>query len=179
MINIKAQQTLVKFNKQDPGTWLYLMRPETYSKLTESKVIDEAAVRSGIQRGALKGAWDAIGAVIKAWTTEGHSVAIPGLGSIRFSMNATAVADVNKVAKELIHTRKVVFTPSVDIKNELKNTKVSITCIDKDGKIVKRTTSSALQTSRKTKSSTMASSRAAVLPPKVAVQAPKGERSEK
>ena len=95
MINIKAQQTLVKFNKQDPGTWLYLMRPETYSKLTESKVIDEAAVRSGIQRGALKGAWDAIGAVIKAWTTEGHSVAIPGLGSIRFSMNATAVADVN------------------------------------------------------------------------------------
>ena len=45
MINIKAQQTLVKFNKQDPGTWLYLMRPETYSKLTESKVIDEAAVR--------------------------------------------------------------------------------------------------------------------------------------
>ena len=37
-------------------------------------------------------------------------------------------------------SRKVVFTPSVDIKNELKNTKVSITCIDKDGKIVKRTT---------------------------------------
>ena len=140
MINIKAQQTLVKFNKHDPGKWLYLMRAETYSQLTEAKVLDEAAVRSGIQRGALKGAWDAIGAVIKAWTTEGHSVAIPGLGSIRFSMNATAVEDVNKVAKELIHTRKVVFTPSVDIKTELKNTKVSITCIDKDGKIVKRTT---------------------------------------
>ena len=69
MINIKAQQTLVKFNKQDPGTWLYLMRPETYSKLTESKVIDEAAVRSGIQRGALKGAWDAIGAVIWPMST--------------------------------------------------------------------------------------------------------------
>ena len=44
------------------------------------------------------------------------------------------------MAKELIHTRKVVFTPSVDIKTEQKNTKVSITCIDKDGKIVKRTT---------------------------------------
>ena len=139
MINIKAQQTLVKFNKQDPGTLLYVMRPETYSQLGESKVINEAAVRSGIAKGALKGAWDAIGEVIKAWVTEGHSVAIPGLGSLRFGMNAQAVADVNDVAKSLIHTRKVVFTPGVDIKDTLKATKISITCYDVTGKIVKRT----------------------------------------
>lgn len=140
MIHIKAQQTLVKFNKADAGTLLYVMRPETYSQLAENKVISEASVRSGIQRGALKGAWDAIGEVIKAWVTEGHSVAIPGLGSLRFSMNANAVADVNDVAKSLIRSRKVVFTPSVDIKNELKQLKVSITCYDKDGKEVKRVT---------------------------------------
>ena len=140
MIHIKAQQTLVKFNKTDAGTLLYVMRPETYSQLAESKVISEASVRSGIQRGALKGAWDAIGEVIKAWVTEGHSVAIPGLGSLRFSMNANAVADVNDVAKSLIRSRKVVFTPSVDIKNELKQLKVAITCYDKDGKEVKRVT---------------------------------------
>ena len=140
MIHIKAQQTLVKFNKTDAGKLLYVMRPETYSQLQESKVIGEASVRSGIQRGALKGAWDAIGEVIKAWVTEGHSVAIPGLGSLRFSMNADAVEDVNDVAKSLIRSRKVVFTPSVDIKNELKQTKVSITCYDKDGNEVKRVT---------------------------------------
>jgi predicted histone-like DNA-binding protein len=140
MINIKAQQTLVKFNKTDAGTLLYVMRPETYSRLAENKVIQEASVRSGIQRGALKGAWDAIGEVIKAWVTEGHSVAIPGLGSLRFSMNASAVADVNDVAKSLIRSRKVVYTPSVDIKEELKQLKVSITCYDKDGKEVKRVT---------------------------------------
>ena len=140
MIHIKAQQTLVKFNKTDAGTLLYVMRPETYSQLAESKVIQEASVRSGIQRGALKGAWDAIGEVIKAWVTEGHSVAIPGLGSLRFSMNADAVADVNDVAKSLIRSRKVVYTPSVDIKNELKQLKVSITCYDKDGNLVKRVT---------------------------------------
>ena len=140
MIHIKAQQTLVKFNKNDAGTLLYIMRPETYSRLAESKVIQEASVRSGIARGALKGAWDAIGEVIKAWVTEGHSVAIPGLGSLRFSMNASAVADVNDVAKSLIRSRKVVYTPSVDIKEELKQLKVSITCYDKDGKEVKRVT---------------------------------------
>ena len=140
MIHIKAQQTLVKFSKTDAGKLLYVMRPETYSQLQESKVIGEASVRSGIQRGALKGAWDAIGEVIKAWVTEGHSVAIPGLGSLRFSMNADAVEDVNDVAKSLIRSRKVVFTPSSEIKNELKQTKVSITCYDKDGNEVKRVT---------------------------------------
>ena len=141
MINIKAQQTLVKFNKTDAGTLRYLMRPEKYSNLTEAKVIAEASVRSGIQRGALKGAWDAIGEVIKAWVTEGHSVSIPGLGTLRFGMNAQAVEDVNEVAKSLIRTRKVVFTPSVDIKRELAETKISITCYDKDGNLVKRVTS--------------------------------------
>ena len=140
MIHIKAQQTLVKFNKTDAGKLLYVMRPETYNQLQETKVISEASVRSGIQRGALKGAWDAIGEVIKAWVTEGHSVAIPGLGSLRFSMNADAVEDVNDVAKSLIRSRKVVFTPGVEIKNELKQTKVSITCYDKDGNEVKRVT---------------------------------------
>ena len=138
MLHIKAQQTLVKFSKTDTGKLLYVMRPETYSQLNEKKVIAEASVRSGIARGALKGAWDAIGEVIKAWVTEGHSVAIPGLGSLRFSMNAQAVEDVNDVAKSLIRSRKVVFTPSVEIKNELKSTSVSITCYDKDGKEVKR-----------------------------------------
>jgi predicted histone-like DNA-binding protein len=141
MINIKAQQTLVKFNKTDAGTLRYLMRPEKYSNLNENKVINEAVVRSGIQRGALKGAWDAIGEVIKAWITEGHSVAIPGLGTLRFGMNAQAVEDVNDVAKSLIRTRKVVFTPSVDIKRELAETKIAITCYDKDGNLVKRVTS--------------------------------------
>ena len=141
MINIKAQQTLVKFNKTDAGTLRYLMRPEKYSNLTEAKVINEASVRSGIAKGALKGAWDAIGEVIKAWVTEGHSVSIPGLGTLRFGMNAQAVEDVNEVAKSLIRTRKVVFTPSVDIKRELAETKIAITCYDKDGNIVKRVTS--------------------------------------
>ena len=141
MINIKAQQTLVKFSKTDAGTLRYVMRPEKYSQLSEAKVIGEASVRSGIAKGALKGAWDAIGEVIKAWVTEGHSVSIPGLGTLRFGMNADAVEDVNEVAKSLIRTRKVVFTPSVDIKGELTETKIAITCYDKDGNIVKRVTS--------------------------------------
>jgi hypothetical protein len=34
-----------------------------------------------------------------------------------------------------------VFTPSVDVKDELKNTSIQITCLDEDGTVLKRVTS--------------------------------------
>ncbi|MBQ8990192.1 MAG: DNA-binding protein, partial [Prevotella sp.] len=83
----------------------------------------------------------AAGSVIKAWATEGHSVALPGLGTMRFGLSAKAVADVNDVKSGLIKTRRIVFTPSVDLKQELKDTAVVITCFDRTGKEVKRVTS--------------------------------------
>ena len=117
------------------------MQAELYSKLSQSKVIQEAAMRSGISKGSINAAWDAIGEVIKAWATEGHSVAIPGLGSMRFGLRATSVSDVNRVGSGLITSRRVIFTPNVDIKEELARTSVSITCYDRNGNIVKRITS--------------------------------------
>ena len=60
---------------------------------------------------------------------------------MRFGINATSVEDVNKVANSLITSRKVIFTPNVDIKQELKNTSISITCYDRNGNLVKRVTS--------------------------------------
>ena len=124
------------------GLKAYVLQPELYSKLSQSKVIAEAALRSGISKGAINAAWDAIGEVIKAWATEGHAVAIPGLGSMRFGLRASSVADVNKVGSDLITTRRVIFVPNVDIKDELKRTSINITCYDRNGELVKRVTSS-------------------------------------
>ena len=64
---------------------------------------------------------------------------VVGRGTVNAS-NGTAVinVDVNDVAAGLITGRKVIFTPSADIKEVLKSTNVSITCIDKDGNVVKR-----------------------------------------
>lgn len=98
-------------------------------------------LRSGISKGAINAAWDAIGEVIKAWATEGHAVAVPGLGSMRFGIRSTSVANVNKVGADLITARRVIFTPSVEIKEELKKTSINITCYDRNGEIVKRVTS--------------------------------------
>ena len=58
---------------------------------------------------------------------------------MRFGVRATSVADVNEVSTSLITSRRVIFTPSVDIKNELKNTSINITCYDKDGNLIKQT----------------------------------------
>ena len=89
----------------------------------------------------MKACWDAAGQVIKAWATEGHSVAIPGLGTMRFGLRSKAVEKVEDVKAGLISTRRIIFTPSVALKDELKNTAIQITCIDRNGKEVKRVTS--------------------------------------
>ena len=44
----------------------------------------EASTHSGISAGVIKAAWDAAGEVIRTWATEGHSIPLPGLGTMRF-----------------------------------------------------------------------------------------------
>ncbi len=139
-INLKAKETLIQVGELK-GKYRYVLSTELYNKLPESKVIKEAALRSGVSRGVMQACWDAAGEVIKAWSTEGHSVAIPGLGTMRFGVRAKSVATVGEVAGSLITTRRVIFTPNVDIKDELQRTPIQITCIDRNGKVVKNVTS--------------------------------------
>jgi hypothetical protein len=89
----------------------------------------------------MKACWDAAGEVIKAWATEGHAVALPGLGSMRFGLRSKSVEKVEDVKTGLITSRRIIFTPSVDLKDELANTGILISCYDRDGKEVKRVTS--------------------------------------
>ena len=135
-INLKARESLIQVGKY-AGTYRYVLSPVIYNKLSASKVIQEAAIRSSINRGVLNAAWDAIGSVIQSWATEGHSVAIPGLGTMRFGVKAASASTIEKVSSDLITARKVIFTPSMDIKNELRTTSVSIACYDRNGQLVK------------------------------------------
>ena len=120
------------------GEYRYQMQPELYSALSQDKVIREAALRSGVSQGVMQACWDAAGEVIKAWATEGHSVALPGLGTMRFGLSAGTVSDVNEVKSGLIKTRRIVFTPNTSLKQELKDTAIQITCYDRNGDIVRR-----------------------------------------
>ena len=140
MIQIKAKQQNVSFEK-NVEKLAFVLSAHLYNTLAADKVIEEAAKRSGISEGVIKAAWDAAGEVIRTWATEGHNVPLPGLGSMRFSVRSKAVADVNDVKTSLITARRVIFTPAKEVKDELQDTKIAITCYDKDGNIVKRVTS--------------------------------------
>ena len=140
-LKIKAKEKKLKFSKDGPEVYRYVMVPDLYSTLDSEKVIKEAAIRSGVSEGVMQACWKGAGEVIKAWATEGHSVALPGLGNMRFGLSAKAVEDVNEVKSSLIRTRRIVFTPTVALKEELANTAINITCYDRNGEIVKRVTS--------------------------------------
>ena len=139
-LKVKAQEKLQKIGTY-AGTYRYIMMPELYTSLSQEKVIREAALRSGVSKGVMQACWDAAGEVIKAWATEGHSVALPGLGTMRFGLRAKSVEKVEDVKAGLITSRRIIFTPSVDLKDELAATAVQISCYDRDGKEVKRVTS--------------------------------------
>ena len=139
-LKVKATEQKIKIGKY-ADTYRYVMAPELYTSLNQNKVIKEAALRSGVSRGVMQACWDAAGEVIKAWATEGHSVAIPGLGTMRFGLRAKSVATVNEVKAGLITSRRIIFTPDVDPKNELADTAIQITCYDRNGQEVKRVTS--------------------------------------
>ena len=140
-LKVKAKEKKMKFFKDGPEVYRYVMVPDLYSTLDQDKVIKEAAIRSGVSEGVMQACWKGAGEVIKAWATEGHSVALPGLGNMRFGLSAKAVEDVNEVKSSLIRTRRLVFTPTVALKEELASTAIQITCYDRNGEIVKRVTS--------------------------------------
>ena len=141
-LKVKAQEKLQKIGTH-AGKYRYIMMPELYTSLSQDKVIKEAALRSGVSKGIMQACWDAAGEVIKAWATEGHSVALPGLGTMRFGLRAKSVEKVDEVKAGLITSRRIIFTPAVELKDELAGTAIQITCYDRDGKEVKRVTSSA------------------------------------
>ena len=139
-LKVKAKEQYQNIGKY-ANTYRYVMMPELYTALAQDKVIKEAALRSGVSRGVMQACWDAAGEVIKAWATEGHSVALPGLGTMRFGLRAKSVEKVDEVKAGRVTSRRIIFTPTSDLKDELANTAVQITCFDRTGKEVKRVTS--------------------------------------
>lgn len=141
-IKVKAIERNVAFsNKPEDAHYAFVMQPELYSQLDQDKVVKQAALLCGLQEGVVQAALAAYGKVVTTWSTEGHSIPIPGLGTMRFGLRSSAVDDLAKVKATLITSRRIIFTPSVEIKQALAKTSVNITCFDRTGKIVKTVTS--------------------------------------
>ena len=140
MIRVNAKQTKLHVGEQ-AGKERFVLMAQTYNTLSESKVINEAALRTGLPKSVVRASWEGCGEVISAWCVEGHSCPVPGLGHMRFGIRATSVEKVEDVSTGLITSRRVIFIPSVAIKEELAKTSIAITCFDRDGKKIKTVTS--------------------------------------
>jgi hypothetical protein len=60
---------------------------------------------------------------------------------MRFGVRSNSVEKVEDVNSALITSRRVIFTPSTEIKQELAKTAISITCYDRNGNVIKQVTS--------------------------------------
>lgn len=138
-LKLKAVERLQYVGKY-AGSYRYQLTPEQYNTLDSDKVCAEAALRSGVNKHIMLVAFGALAEVISAWMTEGHNVAVPGMGHLRFGVKAKSVADVNDVASSLIYRRRIIYQPTSDLKQTLADTNIEITCYDRNGNVVKRST---------------------------------------
>ena len=84
MIHIKAKQQNVSFEK-NVEKLAFVLSAHLYNTLDASKVIEEAAKRSGISAGVIKAAWDAAGEVIRIWATKAATAAVWLFVPMRFT----------------------------------------------------------------------------------------------
>lgn len=136
-LKITSKQTTIKLGPHK-GEEMYVMKVDHYSAVGAEKIIRYASETCGIPKASLRQAWEALGSVITAWVLEGHIVEIPGLGNIRAEVRAKVQSKAEDVAEVDILRRKLLLTPTKEIKDALNATPVRITCRDREGNEVKR-----------------------------------------
>lgn len=136
-LNITSKQTTIKLGPHK-GEEMYVMKVDHYSTLGAEKIIRYASETSNIPKAVLRASWKALGSVITAWVLEGHIVEVPGLGNIRAEVRAKAQSKAEDVTESDILRRKLILTPTKEIKDALNATPVRITCRNREGNEVKR-----------------------------------------
>lgn len=136
-LNISSKLTTIKLGPHKDEE-MYVMKVNHYNTLNAEKVIQYASDTSNIPKAVLRASWEALGSAITAWTLEGHIVEIPGLGNIRTEVRAKAQSKAEDVTESDIFRRKLLLTPTKEIKDALNATPVNITCYDRDGNVIER-----------------------------------------
>lgn len=132
-LHINSRQKRIKVGEHK-GEDMYVMKVNHYSTIDAEKIIQYASDTSQIPKGVMRASWEAIGGIITSWVLEGHIVEIPGLGNIRAEVRAKARTDANDVSADDNFRRKLLLTPTKEIKDALNATPVNITCLNKEGK---------------------------------------------
>lgn len=128
----------MRFDSTKQGEYRYIMQPEIYGAIDQQTITTDVARRCGLPEYSISAVLNALAEVMTKWATNGHSVPIPGLGSMRFGLRAQSVPNVKDVGTSLIRSRRIIFTPSGELKRVFGSTPINITCYDRNGEVVKR-----------------------------------------
>ena len=135
-LKIKSTQQTIKVGEHK-GEEMFVMKVEHYGVMDAEAIIDFAAEACSLPRSWIGASWEAIGKLICTWALEGHIVEIPGLGHIRAEVRAKAQKEAEDVSAEDVFRRKLILSPTKDIKDKLNAAELDIVCYDKDGAEVK------------------------------------------
>lgn len=136
-LKINSKQQTIKVGERK-GEEMFVMKVDHYGVYDAEHIIKYVSETQCIPRAQLRAAWEALGQAITTWTLEGHIVEIPGLGNIRAEVRAKAQKNACDVSTNDIVRRKLLLTPTKEIKNALNSTELAITCYDKEGRVVRR-----------------------------------------
>ena len=131
-LNLTSKQTTIKLGLHK-GEEMYVMKVEHYNTIDAEKIVRYASETSNIPKAALRQAWEALGQAITSWVLEGHIVEVPGLGNIRAEVRAKAQSKAEDVTESDIFRRKLLLTPTKEIKEALNATPIRINCCDREG----------------------------------------------
>lgn len=107
-INLKSKRQYVQVLGRDA----YLTRSMTYSKIDSDQLLERAADNSGVSKGLIYTAMDAVMREFRNFLLNGHSVQLPELGTFRFSIRCKAVDSAELVDANNVNGRHILFKAS-------------------------------------------------------------------
>lgn len=108
------------------GTQLYITKPVKYSLITERELVNHACEDSGVPKAMMRAAFDAIMLQVKELLLNGHSIQLGSLGNLRFSVRCKSCEDPKDISVNNVKVRHILFTPSAEMKNEIKQVKFTL-----------------------------------------------------
>lgn len=118
-IRCKKFITKLGYNKQ----YKWRLSPYRYTTFNKPYLIRTAALDAGITQEQMAAALRAYQNQFDQLMLNGHSIELEGLGNFRLSMSFKTAEGVEDISMDLFKRLRVLFRPSVDLRDEMKGVK--------------------------------------------------------
>ena len=103
----------------------YVTRAVTYSRIASDALLARAAANSGIRRGVIYAAMDAVMNEFQNFVLNGHTVELPLIGAFGFGVNAKISDTREDAGAAKVYRKKLIYKPSKDLKDMVKNVQMA------------------------------------------------------